>query len=84
MSLYLVSYDLTHHATMNQYEQLINELRRLRAQRVQLSEWLWRGDSTPMTLRDHLTKFIHREDRLLITAVSDWASYNSLVNISNL
>ena len=80
--LYLISYDLTHHATMNQYEKLIGELRRLNAQKVQLSEWVWRGESTATALRDHLKAFIHSDDRLLVTTVGTWASYNSLIKIN--
>jgi hypothetical protein len=84
MALYLISYDLTHHASMNQYKELIGELKRLGAQKAQLSEWVWRSNNTPTEIRDHLQKFIHTDDRLLITAVSDWASWNSLCKISDI
>ena len=79
-----ISYDLTHHATMNQYEDLIAELQRFKARRVQLSEWMWRGSSNPVQLRDHLRPFIHQQDRLLITEVADWAAWNAQTNINQI
>jgi hypothetical protein len=82
MALYLISYDLRNHATMNQYEELIKELRRLGAQKAQLSEWLWKSENTPAQIRDHLRKFIHDSDRLLITAVGGWASWNSMIDVN--
>lgn len=84
MPLFQISYDLTHHATMNQYEELIGELRRLGAKKAQLSEWFWNGDSTPLVLRDHLKQFIHKDDRLLVVTVDNWASYNALFDINTL
>jgi len=84
MALYLISYDLTHHASMNQYEELIGELKRLGAQKVQLSEWMWRSENTPVEIRDHLLRFIHADDRLLITAVSNWASWKALTDINKI
>jgi len=83
MALYLISYDLLNHATMNQYEELIGELRRLGARSVQRSEWVWRSENTPTEIRDHLMKFIHNADRILITAVINWASWNAMVDINN-
>jgi hypothetical protein len=84
MALYQISYNLCNHTTMNQYEELIGELKRLGAKKVQLSEWFWRGDSTPEQFRDHLLKFVHQSDRLLVTTVSDWASWNALVSINEI
>jgi CRISPR/Cas system-associated endoribonuclease Cas2 len=84
MSLYLVSYDLLNHATLGQYEKLIAELERLGARRVQKSEWVWKSSNSPVEIRDHLKQFIHTSDRILITAVSDWASWNSLFKIGDL
>lgn len=84
MSLIQISYDLRNHATMNQYEELIKELERLGAKKVQLSEWMWQSTNTPVQIRDHLRRFIHDTDRLLITAVNDWASWNSLTRINDI
>lgn len=84
MTLYLISYDLLNHATMNQYKELTSKLKDLGAKEVQRSEWIWRSKNTPTEIRDYLQKFIHTSDRLLITAISDWASWNSLTDINKI
>jgi len=35
-------------------------------------------------LRDTLRRFIDENDRLLVTEVSDWASYNSMMDLNTL
>jgi len=83
MALYLISYDLIGKKTINDYETLLNELRRLGAREILYSQWVLRTESTPATIRDHLRRFMHSDDRLLVTEInSNWASYNAWVNIN--
>ena len=85
MALYLISYDLMNHATFGQYETLINELRRLGAQRVLLSEWLLRSQSNSTDICRLLMNYIHVNDRLLVSEITqNWASYKALVDINRL
>jgi hypothetical protein len=67
--LYLVSYDLLNHATMNEYHALFAELERFGARRVLYSQWLWRGRNTSIEVRDHLVQFVHLTDRTLVVEV---------------
>jgi hypothetical protein len=85
MALYLVSYDLMNHATMNQYQELFTALHNLGAQRVLLSEWAMRRNETSVQIRDHLRRFIHAQDRLLVSELTaNWASFNQLIDMNTL
>ena len=67
MSYFLVTYDLVHHASESDYESLLDELRRLGAQRAQDSVWLVDWDGTAAELFDHLQPHLHaKDDRLLV------------------
>jgi hypothetical protein len=74
--LYLVSYDLLNKETFGEYETFIGEIRRLGGQEALLSQWLLRSSATPTQLRDFLVRYMHNDDRLLISALDDWASRN--------
>jgi hypothetical protein len=84
--LYLVSYDLLNKATFGDYENLIDALKRLNAQRVLLSEWVLKNSDTSANIRDYLMPHIHQADRLLVTELDpvNWASWNALVDINKL
>lgn len=83
--LYLISYDLMNHATMNQYEELFKALRNLGAQRVLLSEWAVKRAENSVVIRDHLRPFIHAQDRLLVCELTaNWASFNQLIDMNRL
>ena len=81
MALYLSSYDLRNHATMNQYQELFAALEAMGARRILLSEWAIRRNETSVVIRNHLRQFIHAQDRLLVSELSttNWAGYNLLV-----
>ena len=42
------------------------------------------GDYTAAQLRDHLKQYIDSNDRLLVTEMGDWATYNALVKINDI
>jgi hypothetical protein len=83
MALYLISYDLIG-KSYDQYEVLINELRRLGAQKVLLSQWVWRSSDSAAVIRDHLRKFdLHPDDRIIVNEIgADWASWNAMIDIN--
>jgi hypothetical protein len=84
--LYLVSYDLLNHATMNQYQELFAALQNIGARRVLLSEWAVRRNETSIVVRDHLRQFVHAQDRVLVTELvaTNWASWNLLIDMNTL
>jgi hypothetical protein len=86
MALYLISYDLLNHAQFGEYESLIAEIRRLGGQKALYSQWAMRRTETSVQLRDHLQKFIHATDRILVCAISetDWASGHLLCNLNQI
>lgn len=74
----LVSYDLDKPG--QNYERLITRLKEHGAFRVLLSQWALKTTWTPVQLRDDLKSYIDANDRLLITEVADWASYNLMAS----
>ena len=86
MALYIVSYDLLNKKTFGDYEELIAELKRLGAQKILYSDWGLNNDATSVVIRDHLRKFMHADDRILVAEIgtTNWASYKLLFNIKEL
>jgi hypothetical protein len=74
----LVSYDLDKPG--QNYDGLTNRLKQLGAFRVLFSQWALFTTLTPVQLRDDLKAFVDANDRLLITVVADWASYNLMAS----
>jgi hypothetical protein len=77
---YLVSYDLL--TPGRDYTRLYEELKRLGAARVLLSQWVLVTVNTAAELRDHFKQFIDTNDRLLVNDFKDWASYNALLDLN--
>lgn len=71
---YLVSYDLLRPG--QNYDGLINAIKQLGGKRVLLSAWAFYSTATAVQLRDHLRQFIDQNDRLLVTGINGWASWN--------
>jgi len=74
MKTYLISYDLDKPG--QNYQALIGRLTALGAFRVLMSQWALKSDRTSVQVRDDLKMCIDANDRLLVTLVTDWASYN--------
>ena len=64
MIVYLIAYDLVNKPKEFDYEPLWAELHRLGAHRTQLSLWLVALSNTAKELVEHLSKFVHNDDRL--------------------
>ena len=86
MALYLISYDLLNHAEFGEYESLIAEIKRLDGVKALYSEWAIRRVETSVTLRDHLRKFVHNTDRILVCEISEtnWASSELLCDLNKI
>lgn len=81
--LYLITYDLREPETRGDYDRIATALRALGAKKVLLSTWmLTHANTTCVQIRDHLKKVMDGNDRLLVVAVSDWASWNAMTDIN--
>ncbi|MGE8408927.1 MAG: hypothetical protein ACN6QH_18045 [Pseudomonas sp.] len=82
MALYLIEYDLR---KQRNYQALYNELAGFGAIRILESLWCFnRVNTTAAGLRDHFRKFIDSDDGIILSEVSNWASWNTQGNPSNL
>lgn len=75
---YVISYDLD--LPGKDYTALLNELRRLGATRILLSQWLLNSPNTASQLRDHFRQYIDANDRLLVNPLGAWASWNLMAD----
>ena len=73
-TVYLISYDLDKPG--QNYARLIARLEQLGAFRVLLSQWALQTTWTAIQLRDDLRLYTDANDRLLVTQVGAWASWN--------
>lgn len=72
MDLYLICYDLR---KVRDYQPLWTELARLGAKRgLESNWWLEMQSVSAKTLREHFTRYIDSDDRLLVVQASDWSS----------
>jgi len=74
MKPFLISYDLDKPG--QNYDGLIARLKQHGAFRVLLSQWALASTWTAAQLRDDLKTYIDANDRILVTVIADWASYN--------
>lgn len=76
MALFFLEYDLR---KQRNYQPLYDELARFNAVRMLESSWSFQRINTTATgLRDHFKQFIDADDGLIISEVTDWASYRVL------
>lgn len=78
---FVVSYDLDKPG--QNYGRIDKALRDLGATRILFSQWALKSVYTATQLMEHLKGYIDTNDRLLVTEISDWASYNLMVKISD-
>jgi hypothetical protein len=75
MSLYFVSYDFRRSRS---YQPFLDALKALKAVRVSENIWcLFRLNTTAQQLADYLMQLLDAYDGLMVTQVSDWASFNT-------
>lgn len=77
MAVYQISYDLRRPG--KDYNKLYAALGKLGASRILLSDWIVTLNKvTAAHIRDALLPYIDKTDRLVVFAVSDWATYNAV------
>lgn len=81
MPLFIVSYDLM---KQKDYPEIINELQRQGARRVLYSQWAIRSHLTARVMREHFQRYVDADDRVLVTEVSDWSSWNAIINLNDI
>ncbi len=76
MALYFLDYDVR--STNHDYQPLYNKLADFRAVRILDSQWCFnRINTTAGQLRDYFKQFIHPNDSLCVSEVTDWGTWNT-------
>lgn len=76
MALYFLEYDLRKQAN---YQRLYDALEKFKAVRILESMWcFYRNETTVTGMRDYFRQFIDRDDGIMVSDVSAWASYGVL------
>lgn len=73
---YMIVYDLERRG--EDYEPLLNALRKLGALHVLYSKWVLRTNYTAVQLRDYLRQFIDANDLLLVVGLTGEAAWTRL------
>jgi CRISPR/Cas system-associated endoribonuclease Cas2 len=85
MALYLISYDLMHHESHGQYDELIEDLEHLKARQILSSDWVIKTNADAEAIRDRLRRFMDEDDRIIVAEItSNWASAHTLFSINDL
>lgn len=79
MVTYLISYDL-HQPSLNN-DELTQSLRSKGARRILNSSWSLTTSSSAEQVRSWVMQFLSEKDRVIICAVGEYASYNSMVEV---
>ena len=74
MNLFIVSYDLRKPG--RNYEELYEYLDQLGAKQIVESTYCFKSSNSAKGLRDEFKKYIDDNDGLMVSQISDWASYN--------
>lgn len=76
MALFFLSYDLRNG---RDYQKITNKLEEFNAVRILESCWCFnRINTTAKDLRDYFKQFVDGDDGLIVSQVTDWASFNAL------
>lgn len=82
MALYFLEYDLR---KQRDYSLITAELKKFNAVRVLESLWCFnRINTTSEGLRNHFSQFIDKDDGIIVSEISSWASLNVLAAPSKL
>ena len=82
MALFLVSYDLDKPG--QNYDALVAALKNQGAKHVLYSAWALRTTSTSVQVRDWIKQYIDANDRILVTDLTNWASWNVMTDINQI
>ena len=75
MALYFLTYDLRNSRS---YQVLYDELNNFNAVRILESTWCFnRVNTNAKGLREYFKQYIDNDDALIVSEVTDWASFNT-------
>lgn len=78
MALYWISYDLDKPG--QDYSDLINRLKELKASRILLSDWLLsHSGTTPEAIRNDLGRYLDNNDRIMVAELRNNAAWNRVL-----
>ena len=81
-SLYFLEYDLR---KSRDYQRLYDALKNVGAVRMLESSWCFRYANTNcVQLRDFFKQFVDGDDAIVVSQVTDWATWNALGNPNSL
>jgi uncharacterized protein YaaW (UPF0174 family) len=84
MPVLLICYDLRKpNYTEEDYEDLIDALKKLKAKHIQESVWSVRSESTSEEIHDQLETHLHFTDRLLVADIVGFTSTNGMTKLSS-
>jgi hypothetical protein len=76
MALYFLEYDLR--KPHRDYQRLYDELAEFEAVQILESLWCFRRYNTDATgLRDYFMRLIDKDDGIIVSEVTEWATYNT-------
>lgn len=82
MALYFLEYDLRN---QRNYSLIAEELKKFDSVRILESLWCFnRVNTTCENLRNHFSRFIDKDDGIIVSEVINWASINSLAIPTNI
>jgi hypothetical protein len=82
MAVYLISYDLM--SPGHNYGPLIDALKKQGAKKVILSAWAISTTSTAVQIRDWVESFLGPNDRIVVTELHNWATWNSMFDLNQI
>jgi hypothetical protein len=82
MAVYLISYDLM--SPGHNYGPLIDALKKQGAKKVILSAWAISTTSTAVQIRDWVESFLGPNDRIVVTELHNWATWNAMFDLNQI
>jgi hypothetical protein len=77
MALYWISYDLDKPG--QDYSDIINRLKQLKAQEVTRSDWLLASNRTPTQIKEDLLAYLDNNDRIIVAELKYNAAWKNLL-----
>jgi hypothetical protein len=82
VAVYLISYDLM--SPGHNYGTLIEALKKQGARKVILSAWALSTISTAAQIRDWVQSYVDSNDRIVVTELNNWATWNSMFDLNQI
>ncbi|PBB93233.1 CRISPR-associated protein Cas2 [Mesorhizobium sp. WSM3864] len=83
MTTFVLTYDLNKDETSEDYKELIDELKRLKAHKYQYSAWLINLSNTAKEVHDHFKSFMDKDDSLWVSELTKKNHYSGAKSGTN-